>query len=211
MAKRVVIYERSLKEARNSVLSADERRQSSSKLQTTSKAFFNWSSICSLPSTHLLPFAVWRLHITFVLPSVLLINLFDFYFSTRMHFIERHSILVQRKLISLLANDDGATLLEMKETTMELWLLSELLNERFEYTLLLTTTTKLIIFVIDIYWVYVRVIHFEHFNTEFISMCNKSSFSIVPAQTFLHFRRFHSLFASFDFVDWNFLLLQLRI
>lgn len=196
-----------------SVLSADERRQSSSKLQTTSKAFFDWSSICSLPSTHLLPFAVWRLHITFVIPSVLLINLFDFYFSTCVHFIERNSILVQRKLISLLANDDGATLLEMKETTMELWLLSELLNERFEYTLLVTTTTKLIIFVIDIYWVYVRVIHFEHFNIEFISMCNKtkSSSSIVPAQTFLHFRCFHSLFASFDFVSWNFLLLQLRI
>lgn len=202
-----------LKGSEYSVLSANERRQSSSKLQITSKAFFDWSSICSLPSTHLLPFAVWRLHITFVIPSVLLINLFDFYFSTRVHFIERNSILVQRKLISLLANDDGATLMEMKETTMELWLLSELLNERFEYTLLVTTTTKLIIFVIDIYWVYVRVIHFEHFNIEFISMCNKtkSSSSIVLAQTLLHFRCFHSLFASFDFVDWNFLLLQLRI
>lgn len=145
--------------------------------------------LISINSSFTFCIAVWRFHVLSVITSVILINLFDFYFATRVHFIERNSILVQRKLISLLTNDDGATLLLMKETSMELWLLSELLNERFEYTLLFTTTTKLIIFVIDIYWVYVRVIHFEHFNIEFISMCNKSSFfncsssSTSPFQT----------------------------
>lgn len=91
--------------------------------------------------------------------SVILMNLFDFYYASCIHFVETRAILIQKKLISLMANNDSASLMLLKGTSIELWHLSEMLNERFAYTLLMTVTSKLVIFVIDIYWVYIRIIH----------------------------------------------------
>lgn len=103
----------------------------------------------------------------FIFLSVIQMNLFDFYYASRIHFIEKSSILIQSKLISLMANDDGATLMLLKEASSELWCLAEILNERFAYTMLISVTSKLAVFVIDIYWVYIRVIH-NVFNFHFV-------------------------------------------
>lgn len=104
-----------------------------------------------------------------VAPSVILVNLFDFYFASRVHFIEKCSILIQRKLISLLGCGDGEALVQLKEASVELWCLSEMLNERFAYAMLITVTSKLAVLVIDIYWVYIRLVHnvFIHFIRKF--------------------------------------------
>lgn len=104
-----------------------------------------------------------------VAPSVILVNLFDFYYASRVHFIEKCSILIQRKLISLWGCDDGEeSLVQLKEASSELWRLSEMLNERFAYTMLVTVAGKLAVLVIDIYWVYIRMVHsvFTHFIRE---------------------------------------------
>lgn len=111
--------------------------------------------------------SAWRLHQMFVFQSFILANLFDFYFATRIHFIEDCSILIQRKLNSLMLNGDSASLKLMQETSIDLWRLSELLNKRFAYTLLISITTKLVLFIVDIYWVYLRVIH-NLLNMDFI-------------------------------------------
>lgn len=113
--------------------------------------------------------SVWRLHMLLVAPSVILVNLFDFYFASRVHFIEKCSILIQRKLISLWGCDDGEeSLVQLKEASSELWRLSEMLNERFAYTMLVTVAGKLAVLVIDIYWVYIRMVHsvLTHFIRE---------------------------------------------
>lgn len=122
-------------------------------------------------STHgfIFPLTAWRIHVMFVLLSFIHGNLFDFYYSSRMHFIETCSILIQRKLISRMMNVNTESLKLLKETSSELWLLSELLNERFAFTLLTGITTKLALLVIDIYWIYMRVIH-SMFNLDFIRM-----------------------------------------
>jgi hypothetical protein len=94
-------------------------------------------------------------------------NLFDFHYASRIDFIEKTSILIQEKLISPVVNGSASTIASLKETSRELWHLSEMLNERYAYTLLLTVTSKLVIFVIDIYWIYMRVIH-NVFDFDFI-------------------------------------------
>lgn len=66
-----------------------------------------------------------------------------------------------------MANKDSATLVLLKEATIKLWQLSEMLNERFAYTLLISVTSKLVVFVIDIYWIYIRIIH-NVFTNDFI-------------------------------------------
>jgi hypothetical protein len=102
----------------------------------------------------------------FIVLSVLVVNLFDFFFASRVHFIEKSSILVQRKLISPMTSGDS-TLIQLQEASIELWHLSAMLNERFAYTLLMVVTSKLAVFVIDIYWVYIRVIH-SVFNLDLV-------------------------------------------
>lgn len=86
-------------------------------------------------------------------------------------------MLIQRKLISIVPNDDGALLVSLKEASIELWHLSELLNERFAYSMLISVTSKLAVFVIDIYWVYIRVIH-NVFNFHFIRTYKRCSTQI---------------------------------
>lgn len=106
----------------------------------------------------------------FVFQSVILVNLFDFYYASRIHFIETRSIFIQKNLIYLMANKDSTNLMLLKEAAIELWQLSEMLNQRFAYTLLMTVTSKLLVFVIDIYWIYIRVIH-NQFTYDFIREC----------------------------------------
>lgn len=62
---------------------------------------------------------------------------------------------------------EDTTLMLLKEASIELWNLSEMLNERFAYTMLITVTSKLAVFIIDIYWVYMRVTH-SQFDIHFI-------------------------------------------
>jgi hypothetical protein len=102
----------------------------------------------------------------FILLSVLVVNLFDFFFASRVHFIENSSILVRRKLISPMTSDDS-TLIQLQEASIELWHLSEMLNDRFAYTQLMVVTSKLAVLVIDIYWVYIRVIR-SFFNMDLV-------------------------------------------
>lgn len=104
-------------------------------------------------------YLVWRLHLMYVVLSAIIVNLFGFYFASRVHFIENSSILIQRELISLIGKEDVEALMQMKEASIELWFMSELLNERFAYTLLVSITSELTIFVIDIYWLYSRVVN----------------------------------------------------
>lgn len=113
-------------------------------------------------------FPVWQFHILLILSSTILSNLFDFYFASRLHFIEKCSILIQRKLISYNATTkDGMSMKLLREMSVELWRLSESLNERFAYSLLTSVTSKLAMLVVHIYWVYMRTLH-GNFNFEFV-------------------------------------------
>lgn len=156
------------------------------------------------------PILAWRLHFAFVLISFILLNLFDFYFATRVHFIEDCSILIQCKLISPLENADDVTIVLMKEASSDVWYLSELLNERFAYTLLVSVASKLTIFVIDIYWLYLRMFYFTIDFDFFRMLCSYKSV-VTVWYPFISFSSIHSLLASFDFPHWSFLLLQFCI
>jgi hypothetical protein len=58
----------------------------------------------------------------------------------------------------------------LKYTSIELWRLSDILNVRFAYTMLTCVICKLILLVIDIYWIYMRVSNsfFHHFTRKFV-------------------------------------------
>ncbi|CRL05264.1 CLUMA_CG018522, isoform A [Clunio marinus] len=77
--------------------------------------------------------------------------------------------MVQHKLIDTsISNAYHLSILTMlKETSFDLWHLTELINNRFAYEMLLSVVTKLAVFVIDIYWVYIRILH-AVFNYHFI-------------------------------------------
>lgn len=85
--------------------------------------------------------------------------MFDFHSPSRVHSIENRSILIRRKLISYTSGDE-TTLELLKQAVIELWLLSDLLNCRYSYSLLTSVTSSFCIFVVvDVYWIYIRVIH----------------------------------------------------
>lgn len=149
---------------------------------------------------------VWRFHQMIVFLSVILLNLFDFYYASRMHFIETRSILIQEKLISLMADGDAATLKQLKKTSIELWHLSAMLNERFAYTMLMTVLSKLIVFVIDIYWIYIRIIH-AVFTFHFIRKLKFSALKNLPRTCFSLSSFISTLRASRHFINWSLLLL----
>lgn len=141
-----------------------------------------------------------------VLQSFVIVNLFDFYFAMRVHFIEYGSISIQRRLKPQIVSSNDGTLRLMQRASIELWHLSELLNERFAFSLLVTATSKLTIFVVDIYWVYTRLVH-SLFDFYFIRNLLLKVFTQTLKRIF-PFSCLHSLSTSFYIVDWNFLLLQ---
>lgn len=100
---------------------------------------------------------VWRLNMMLVILSAILVNLFDFCFATRVHFIENSSKLISQKLISQRESEDFEALMRMKQASRDLYCMADLLNERFAFTLLVAITSKLAIFVVDVYWLYSRL------------------------------------------------------
>lgn len=101
----------------------------------------------------------WKFHLSFVMISVFLGNLFDFYYTCHVNFIEKTAICLQCKLKQMFesGNRDLETLKLLKSTAADVWILSEMINDRFAYSILSSTAFKLFHFVIDFYWIYIRI------------------------------------------------------
>lgn len=120
----------------------------------------------------------WLYHISFVLTSILLSNLFDFYFVAHVHFIKRCSILIQNKLKAMTntGDEEHFNLLKiLKNETNEILHLSLMVNRRFAHSLLASITSKLVLLVIDLYWIYLRIVN-SNFNEQFLRTKNTFSF-----------------------------------
>lgn len=154
---------------------------------------------------------MWRFHLILVIPSLILGNLFDFHFTSRVHFIENCSILIQRKLISYTSGEE-TTLELLKQASVELWLLSDLLNRRCSYSLLTSITSRLCIFVVDVYWIYIRVIQSisaDFAGTWYFNRSRRRYFSI--SSTTFPYSRLHPVLSSRDFSNWSVLFMHLRL
>lgn len=92
-----------------------------------------------------------------VIGSSFLLNVFDFFFTARIKILRCFSQLIQRQI--LMTSNDTSLFPLIKTATLELWYLAELMTERYAYTLLLSVTSKIAVFVVDLYWVYLRIIY----------------------------------------------------
>lgn len=138
---------------------------------------------------------VWWHHIFLTFVSVVFVNSFDFYFISQIDFIRIASKNVQKHLKMLKIDDQVRTnLMKYKRISLKIHKLAEMMNERFGVSILIVTTCKLIHFVIDIYWVYVRIIH-NNYDSAFIR------------EYFAYFLRcsYMSLFRSIKNYSWIFI------
>lgn len=101
----------------------------------------------------------WKFHLTFVMISVFLGNLFEFYYTFHVNFIDKSARFIQCKLEEMSKNrkKDLQTLKLLKSAAGDLWILSDMINERFAYSILTSATLKMFHFVIDLYWIYIRI------------------------------------------------------
>lgn len=183
------------------------RHRSQFKTQQAFVRLIKFRALAQLKKPFIRFSPVWRLNLMLVLPSAVLVNLFDFYFASRVHFIERSSILIRKGLICAADSEEGEALTQMKETAIDLWHVTELLNERFSFTLLVSITSKLAILVVDFYWQYIRVSR-STFGYYFIRKKQCKCSLLLVFHLFIPRSVVHFVLSSARFANWSFLLLQ---